>query len=163
MFWVVVFLLFFGIMLILAEVIVPHGISIVAGLLVIAGSIFICYKTYGPGLGTIYMIVSVAFAGIASYFVFRSGISFLALHPPRPEGGAAPAAPAQNGGEERPAPGALLRVSQPLRPTGTVEWRGRRFPARSLRPERESAVGEQVRLCDWDSIYLLVEPEEKES
>lgn len=150
MFWVIVLLLFLGIMLILLEVVVPHGISIIAGVLVIGYSGYLCYQLYGPGRGGLYVLVSSLLATGAAVHVFRSGLRWMAL-PPRSQSAAA-----THG--VYPALGEWLKVIQPLRPTGTVEWQGRRFPARSLRPEIESRIGEEVQLKDQDSIYLLVEP-----
>lgn len=155
MFWLIVLLLFVGIILIILEAVVPHGLSVIAGLAVIAISVYVCYFSYGPQLGTIYLVISIFLSATAAYIVFRSSIRFLALHP-------AESKTTPKSGANEPALGEVLRVTQPLRPTGTVEWRGRRFPARSLRPEIEVPVGAQVHLRDHDSVYLLVDPADGE-
>lgn len=151
MFWVIVLLLFLGIILIILEAVVPHGLSVIAGLGVISVSIYLCYKGYGAQLGSIYLVISAFMAFSAAFVVFRSSIRYMALHPQDKGGGSA-----KRSGNEPPV-GEWLRVIQPLRPTGTVEWQGRRFPARSLRPEVEVPVGARVRLQDYDSVYLLVD------
>lgn len=153
-FWLIVLLLFFGIILILLEVIVPHGLSILAGVAVIAVSCYLCYASFGVRLGTIYLVFSIVLAVAAAYVVFRSSIRFMALHPLDDKAGRGTAAGAA---DQEPQLGEWLSVIQPLRPTGTVQWRGRRLPARSLRPEVEIPVGARVRLMERDSVYLLVE------
>lgn len=158
MFWLIVLLLFIGIILIILEAVVPHGLSVLAGVGVIAVSVFLCYREYGVQLGTIYLVISLLLSFSAAFVMLKSSIRLLALQPSEEreresESGEEPKAPASN----EPLVGEWLRVTQPLRPTGTVEWRGRRYPARSLRPELEIPVGARVRLHDHDSVYLLVD------
>lgn len=155
MFWLIVLLLFMGIILIILEAVVPHGLSVIAGLAVIATSVYLCYYAYGPQLGTIYLVISLFLSATAAYIVFRSSIRFLALRPADPK-------PNPKASAAEPQVGEVLRVTQPLRPTGTVEWRGRRFPARCLRPEIELPVGAEVQLRAHDSVYLLVDPADEE-
>lgn len=155
MFWLIVLLLFIGIILIILEAVVPHGLSVIAGVGVIAVSVYLCFKSYGMQLGTIYLVISLLLSFSAAFVMFKSSIRFLALHPwDEREREAGEPKPAE---ATEPLLGEWLRVTQPLRPTGTVEWRGRRYPARSLRPELEIPVGARVRLHDHDSVYLLVD------
>lgn len=59
--------------------------------------------------------------------------------------------------QTEPRVGDEARVAQPLRPTGTIVWAGRRLSARSLTPERETPIGAVVVIHGADSIYYLVE------
>jgi membrane-bound ClpP family serine protease len=136
----------------------PHGLSYILGLTVIGISGFVCIKEYGWGLGSLYLTIALVVSVLVGVSLFRSGIRWLSLAPPKP-------AKAQARPDEPSDPplGELVQVVQPLHPTGTVLWQGRRLPARSLRAERESAVGEAVAVRGRDSIYLLVEPAESDA
>lgn len=148
MFWLIFLLLVAGLILILLEAVVPHGLSMIAGLIVIGFSLYVAVRQdWSPQLTALYMVLALVFASGTAWLTLRSGVGLIALRPP---GGTAVA--------EGPNVGEELQVIQPLRPTGSVLWQGRRLAARSLRPEVETPVGQSVVLRDRDSIYLLVEP-----
>lgn len=160
MFWLILILLLFGIFLMMIEVYAPHGISMIAGLGVIAYSCYLCYTEPGVSvqLATVYMAGALAVAAGAAFFIMRTGMRLLVFKGIRPDKGKLPdGLPVAS----QPGLGQLVEVVQPLHPTGTVLWEGNRLPARTLRPEIESPVGEKVVVRGRDSIYTLVEPVEK--
>lgn len=155
MFLAIVLLLFIGILLLVLEIVVPFGLSFIAGLGVIGFSTYLCFQYFPPGLATLYLIGAIIASGACAYYIYRSGIRWTALSPPRSfRAKQAQASQAQ----ERPQVGEIIKVIQPLRPTGTVLWRNHRFPARSLQPECETEVDALVEVKGYDSIYLLVNP-----
>jgi membrane protein implicated in regulation of membrane protease activity len=152
-FWILAFMLFLGIFLILLEVIVPHGLSMIAGFAVIAFSVYYCFRQ-APGLVLPYLVFALIIAGVCAYVVFRTGIRTMTL------GAAPPDHPAQSDGaspREEPKIGQRVRVSQPLRPTGMIECGGKHWPARAFRSEIEFKIGEEVEIRERDSIYLVVD------
>ena len=160
MFWLILILLFFGIFLMMIEVYAPHGISMIAGLGVIAYSCYLCYSEPGVStqLATVYMVGALTVATGAAFFILRTGMKLLVFKVRKPDKGRLPDGQPAAG---QPGLGQLVEVIQPLHPTGTVFWEGNRLPARTLRPEIESPVGEKVIVRGRDSIYTLVEPVEK--
>jgi len=160
---VVILLLIAGVFAVAAEAVLPFGISAGLGILAILVSAYLAYQEYGAGVAALYLIMALAAALILLRLVTKSGLEWLALRPPpKREGGAAPSA----GADEEPPMGATATVVQVLRPTGSIQWEGHRYPARSLEPERASPPGSRVRIVGRDSIYFLVEeipPETSES
>jgi membrane-bound ClpP family serine protease len=154
MWWIYVLMLIFGILLILMEAVTPHGISFFFGAAIVIASIWLCIAREGFDAGVIYIIFAGALATLVSVYVFRSGINVMALKAPRDSFAEKLA---QEGRETPPPLGAKARVAQPLHPTGTIEWQGRRLPARALQLEKEVGVGEWVVVRGRDSIYYLVE------
>jgi membrane-bound ClpP family serine protease len=153
--WMYVLLLALGVMMILLEILTPHGIAAVCGFAVVVVSAFLCIYFEGWQTGLLYTCFALVLASFCSMHALRAGVKFMALKP-TPDPNSPSAAPAQ----PQPVPelGALATVVQTLRPTGTIEWQGRRFAARTLSPELELARGAQVTIRDRDSIYYLVEP-----
>ena len=149
MFWVIVLLLILGITLIFLEVFLPFGISLVCGLGLVVWSWYLCCQnTTDLPIALIWILFSGGLAVVTMWWVWRSGIKILTLEP---FGG-------RDSAIERPVRGDIVQVLHPLRPTGAVQWKGRRFPARSIHAERELPKGCQVIIRSEDSIYFIVEP-----
>lgn len=152
-FWMIVLLMFIGIFLIVLEAVVTFGISAVAGVLLIAYSIYVVFAHYSVALSMIYTIAAVALAGSMCWWVMRSSTNWLGLSAPQAKKNKTndtPAAP-------QPKVGDSAQVLQPLHPTGTVLWEGQRLSARSIDPAQEIAAGQTVTITGLDSIYVLVE------
>ena len=150
-------LLIIGIVLILLEAVLPHGISFLVGVGVIGFSIYLCFRESGPAAGIFYFLLALSMAGTAVFFSMKAGMKMLTLRPPK----SLKTPPAEKGRkDEEPWPkvGQEVEVVQPLHPTGTVIWEDRRFPARTIEPEHESKVGDRVRVQGRDSIYVIVDP-----
>lgn len=155
-------LTFVGIFLIAIEGVTPHGISGFIGFAVVILSGYLAIRTAGMATGILYCILSLAVSIFAMYLAYQHGLRLMALEgekPPPP----AETIGAPEEGEPAPVAGDPARVVKPLRPTGEIEWNGRRLPARSIQPELELAVGERVRVRGQDSIFYLVEPDEDAS
>jgi membrane-bound ClpP family serine protease len=148
MFWTILLLLFLGLVLILLEVLLPYGISFIAGVFVIGVAVYKLYQE-DPRSGMALLMVALPVAGGLAWYVFRSGIRLVSLEPP-----AADPTPAG------PPDGASVTVSQTLRPTGTVTWEKGRYAARTVQIETEIPAGRRVRVVGRESIYLLVKPED---
>jgi membrane-bound ClpP family serine protease len=156
---ILIFLLFIvGMILIIIEMITPHGISAFVGAGLIIFSCYLAVQRFGVEAGILYSVMAFGLASAISWLVLKNGINFLRLPPPRKSKNPTPP-PGPTASTADPAVGDILRVVQPLRPTGTVEWNGRRFAARAINPHEEYGVGEAVVLRDRDSIYLIVERE----
>lgn len=157
MFWVIVLLLFFSVILILLEIILPYGISMVIGLLVLGLSIYL-FREHDPQTWGWYTLVATGLALGAAVYVLKSGVSLLTLKPVDP-----PEPPERAATEDAatwPRVGDQVEAVQPLRPTGTVLWEGRRYPARCTRYEVTVPVGAKLKVTGLDSTYLLVVPVE---
>ncbi|HOE96933.1 MAG TPA: hypothetical protein PLS90_11265 [Candidatus Sumerlaeota bacterium] len=154
MFWILVLLLFIGILFFLMEILLPYGLSFLAGVIVIGFGAWLAFRHFDPGLGMLYLLAAGLISGGAAWWLFSSGERLLALPPPSPD----TAPPPQADTDRRPPIGALVDVVQPLRPTGTILWNGRRHAARSLIQEAESPIGARVRVTDYDSTFVVVEP-----
>ena len=152
--WMYVVMLAAGILMILLEILTPHGIAAICGFTVIAISSALCVYHEGWQTGLLYMIVALGLASFCSMHALRTGVKLLALKPVRDPG--APAPPPEKA-PATPSLGEQAVVVQPLHPTGTIEWQGRRFAARTLNIEMELGRGETVLIRDRDSIYYLVE------
>ena len=155
MFWIIALLLLIGIFLMMLEIVLPYGLSFIAGLCVIGLSCYLAFREYSPGEALIYVVAAAALSGGCAYYIFRSEIRLTALQTPPPP---PREVPADQQPHERPGVGEIVEVVQVLRPTGTVRWQNHRFPARSVRQEEEVEVGASVRVKGHDSSYLLVEP-----
>lgn len=153
---ILLIILFFvvGIVAIMFETLLPFGISAIFGFALIGASAYVAYLEFGINLAILYCLMSLSVAFLVTRLVFRSGLRWLTLKPPRPETPAAGVAPVS---EADPRPGDAARVVAPLRPTGTVDCQGRRMPARCVLPEQEIPIGAEVRLVSKDSIYWIVE------
>ncbi len=155
MFWIIALLLLVGIFLMMLEIVLPYGMSFIAGLCVIGLSCYLAFRAYSPGEALIYVVAASALSGGCAFYIFRSGIRLTAQQTPPPP---PREVPADEQARERPGVGEIVEVVQVLRPTGTVRWRNHRFPARSARQEEEVTVGVTVRVKGHDSSYLIVEP-----
>lgn len=155
MFWLLLLLLFAGLFLVLLEVIIPFGISFISGLIVIGLAMYLGYQQFEAGERIFYLSTALVLAAMAAYVAQRSGIKWLTLRQPKANPDEAPP-PANN--QPRPTVGEIAEVVQPLRPTGTILWQQQRFPARTLRPEIESHLGDRVEIKGVDSIYYMTEP-----
>ena len=151
--WVIILLLVVGLTLIMLEAVLPYGVSATVGIACIVGSVYYAFVQFGPELGVVYLLLLAPTAGGILWIAVRIGKRTLSLGLP-PESGAGPRPEAL----EPPPVGDLAEVVQPLRPTGTVRWNERNWPARSLRPERPIEIGRRVRVRGYDSVYILVEP-----
>jgi len=149
----IVFLLFFlGCIAIMLEALLPAAISATLGLVLIGLSCYLAFRETSVLTGMLYTFMALIVSLLLTRTTVRSGIKWFNLKPPKKMD-----PPINSKQSERPRLGDLATVVQPLRPTGTVEWHGRRFAARSLRPERELPAGRNVRIQGQDSIFLLVE------
>ncbi len=158
----VVFLLFFlGCIAIVLEVILPFAISATLGLLLIGLSCYIAFKETSFMTGLLYTFMALVASLILTRSTVRSSMRLLNLKPPKKPAQAVIAETGSDQRPDRPRLGDLARVVQPLRPTGSVEWEGRRIAARSLRPEHEVPVGRTVRIEGQDSTFLLVEEQDE--
>lgn len=154
MFWVALLLLVIAIFLILLEVVAPFGISFFGSVILIGLATYLMWQ-HDPEKGLFFLIIAAPLAAFMAYWVFRRGIDWMTLGPPKPDPEIQVKSVPE---EERPNKGETVKVVQPLHPTGTVIWNKRRLAARTLRPEIESKIGEMVVVRGMDSIYLLVEP-----
>lgn len=151
---VLIFLFFIvGLLSIILETVTPHGISGIIGFALVIFSCYLAIQLYGMQLGLIYCAMALTIAVIVARFALVQGVQWMDLKPPARKG--AQAAKAESPTE--PRAGETARVIQPLRPTGTIEWQGRRFPARTLYPEREVPIGAEVVVRSKDSVFLLCE------
>lgn len=142
----IVALLIAGLFLIVIEAVLPGWVAGTLGALAIAGSAALCFKQYGPEVGTVYLVVSVILAGSAAFAAFQLISKRLAIRPPLPS--------KPVGDPERGARGVV--VSQ-LRPTGIVEIEGRRFQARCETSEQQVEPGGAVTVVGRDSTFLVVQ------
>ncbi|MBI3735263.1 hypothetical protein HY256_01975 [Candidatus Sumerlaeota bacterium] len=154
----VILLFVIGFFLIFFEALVPHGISVFPGIILVLLSGYLAIAEFGWAVGMIYCLMALAIALVLVRLTIRSGIRALRLQPPKRKPPASPA-PGLNDEEAPAGPniGDRAKVVQPLRPTGTIEWNGKRFPARTISPERESPAGTQVQIKGRDAAYLVVE------
>lgn len=148
MFWPVLLLFFLGFVLIMLEALMPFGISFTVGCGLMIVGVYLMWRA-DPQTGIVLLVIAVPLAAFAGWLVFRHGVEYLKLTPP----------PAGAGAEDDDVPGegTIVTVCQALHPTGTVQWQGRRYPARSLRLEMEWPIGARVCVRGRDSIYLLVD------
>lgn len=151
---IIILLFIIGVFAILAEAFLPFGISAVLGFLVIGLSCYLAFTEFEPALAAIYCVMALLVAIITARVVVTSGLEWLKLRSPWPGRLAKRSSPSA---KEDPPLGAEAVVIQPLRPTGTIEWRERRLPARTLRTERETPMGAKVRIRGRDSTFWLVE------
>lgn len=150
---IIIFALFFlGCLALVLEVLLPFAISATLGLILIGLSCYLAFRVGSPTTGVLYTSMALIISLLLTRTTVRSSLRWMKLGPPKKTN--VPLAPPE---EKRPRLGDLARVVQPLRPTGSVEWNGRRLAARSLSPERESPIGQMVRIQGQDSIFLLVE------
>lgn len=147
-FWIIVILMFVGLVLIMLESVLPYGISAILGLLFIIWGGVKAIEEFGPHLGAIFMTLALGMGMALAFLSARWGKNLMTLQPPRRK---------KEKEDEAPANGERVEVVQPLHPTGTVKWRGHRFSARLVELECEADEGLEVVVCGRDSIYLLVE------
>lgn len=146
-----IFLIFLiGMGLVAVEAVTPWGVAGALGIGLILYSGWLAVDAVGPKLGAIYCLMALGAAGVLMRTALRTGVEYMQLKPP----GRAAAMKAAAGG---PGVGEIARVVQPLRPTGTIEWNSKRYPARAISPELEFAVGSSVRIRERDSVFYLVE------
>ena len=154
----IILLFLFGVFAIILEVALPFGISAALGVAVIAFSGYLAVQAAGPVGGTIYLVIALFIVTFTAYWSIRSGLRLIRLKSLNPDDSArADGEDADADYSDGPPIGALAAVVQPLRPTGTIEWEGRRLSARTIHPEQELAVGSTVRVVERDSIYFIVE------
>ncbi len=147
-----------GIFAIVLEAVLPFGISATAGLLIIAGSGYAAVYQFGWTLGMLYCILAFAIAVVATRLTMRSGLRAMRLVPPPAKKTDPSSAAAQSQGlEVEPEAGERAVVVQPLRPIGTIEWKGHRLPAKSHHPEHVTQAGTAVTISGKDSVYWIVE------
>lgn len=146
-----------GVFAILLEAILPFGIIVVVGLGLIGLSSYLAIKEFGAGRGSLYMIAAFALAGLAARYAFKLSHRFLALKAPVKSEDPNAARGNLKAETAEPILGASAKVVQPLRPTGTIEWQGRRLPARTVRPETITPAGADVFIRGRDSSFWLVE------
>lgn len=146
-----IFLIFLiGMVMIILESVTPWGIAGVFGFGLIIYSGWLAIDAVGPELGTIYCVMALGAAGLLMRTALRTGVEFMQLKPPE-------RAAAMRAAAEGPAVGEIARVVQPLRPTGTIEWNSKRYPARAFSVELEFAIGTRVRIRERDSVFYLVD------
>jgi membrane-bound ClpP family serine protease len=159
MIFLIFLLLFVGLLAVVMEAVLPFGISLILGFGLIIGSGWLAIEEFGMAMGITYCLMALAASIILLRITIRSGLDWMRLNPPHPS----PSTPAVQGAREtatsqaQPHMGDWAQVVQPLRPTGTIEWRSQRFAARSLHVEKEIPIGRDVVIRGQDSIYLLVE------
>jgi len=149
----ILLLLLIGLLLLVVEAFVPGGIVSTIGvvLIIISGILFV--QDYGRTAGMIYFAISAVVGFVVWLLGFLLIARSLALKPPST---AEPAA----GGD--PRIGAIGRVVQALRPTGTIELGHRRCAARTDASNTEVPEGARVVVTGVDSSYLVVEPIDSE-
>lgn len=155
---IITLLFIFGVFAIFLEVVLPFGISATLGFVAIGVSGYIAVTQEGPVKGALYCVMALAVAIVVARFSIKSGLKAMELRPPggrrraKTRAGGASASAAKV-----PPTGALARVIQPLRPTGAIEWEGKRYAARTVQPEIECPRGATVRVKARDSTFWLVE------
>lgn len=155
---IITLLFIFGVFAIFLEVVLPFGVSATLGFIAIGASGYIAVTQEGPVKGALYCVMALAVAIVVARFSIKSGLKAMELKPPgrgrrgKTRAGAAPASAAKD-----PPRGALARVIQPLRPTGAIEWEGKRLAARTAQPEIECPRGATVRIKGRDSTFWVVE------
>jgi membrane-bound ClpP family serine protease len=150
---IIILLFMFGLIAILLEALLPYGISAAVGFILMGISAWLAYQEAGPSLGTLYLFISFSVSAILLRVITRYGLRAMTLRPPKPL--TDPASETRD--DEQPTIGSFATVIQPLRPTGAIEWKGRRYAARSLVPETETPVGARVILRRRDSTFWVVE------
>lgn len=153
-----------GIFAILLEAVLPFGISATVGLLIIAGSGYGAVYEFGWTRGLLYCILALTVAIVVTRLTLRSGLRAMRLAPPPPRK-VAPGSAAARSQEPAvdPQAGERAVVVQPLRPIGTIEWKGHRLPAKSHHPEHITQAGTAVTISGKDSVYWIVEEIEEET
>jgi membrane-bound ClpP family serine protease len=161
MFWYIVALLIIGIVLILLESVLPFGISMIIGAAVIMFSWYLSWmmnegKDAQLPLTVMYILISTSLAGLTVFFSMKAGIRSMTLDAPDED------AVREDDRSHWPGTGQVVEVTQTLRPTGTIRWQDERLPARTVQTEKEFRIGDKVRVCGKDSVYLLVEENREE-
>lgn len=151
----IIALFIIGIFLIVLEAIVPFGLAAIAGVGIIAFSVYLAFTNFSLTIAILYCVVALVVALLVVRYSIRYGLDFMSLAPPamkknRP-------ITTQTPMDREPAMGDVVKVIQPLRPTGSIEWEHRRLAARTLRPEKITPVGAHVRIAGKDSTFWLVE------
>lgn len=141
-----------GIVLIAIEGFTPHGVCGALGCAIIAVSCLLNIRSAGVVTGTLFSVFAVS----GSIGVIFTLIQLFVLKGDRKVRHSNPVG-SPEAGEASPALLDLGVVVKPLRPTGEIEWRGRRLPARSLDLGREVGVGRVVRIRAKDSSYYVVD------
>jgi membrane-bound ClpP family serine protease len=131
----IVFLFVVGVFAIMMETIAPFGIAAAIGLLIIGASGWLAVAEFGPALGLLYCIFALVVAVVTARFSVRGGLIVMTLRPPRSTAGDESDKPPDEAELHGPAVGQTVVVVQPLRPTGSILWEGRRLPARTSQAE----------------------------
>lgn len=142
-----------GMFALVLEAILPFGISAIIGILLMGVAGYLAFEEFGPGRASIYLLLATGASIALLRIVAVWGNQRMALTPMARR---TPPPPTPTGPTE-PAVGELVRVVQPLRPTGSIEWNERRFSARIIRQEIEVPSGASVVVRGRDSIFFLVD------
>lgn len=146
-------LLVIGLCAIVLEVVLPFGISAIIGAALIILSGWLAINELGPTMGLAYCVLVLAISVYVMRMVLKAGAKAMVLMPPDSKSAGKSAEELQ----PDPKAGDIVTVAQVLRPTGSVEFHGRRFPARMVFIEQVVMPGESVRVRGRDSTFFLVE------
>jgi membrane-bound serine protease (ClpP class) len=142
-----------GILLILAEVILPGGIVGAIGALMMLAGCAIAFSNYGPGGGMLAVFGSLALAGAALYWEFRylpntrlGRKAFLTKE--------ITAVSAAVGGEARELVGQTAEALTMLSPSGYVSVGGRRYEA--FCRSGQAPAGSILEIVGADNFRLIV-------
>ncbi len=153
-------LIFVGVFALFLEAALPHGLSFLIGFGLISLAAYLSYQDVGVVMAVLYCFAGIAVSSFLSYKIFRTSLRQFALSPPKKKTGQDSNLSQSQGldeSERTPQIGDAARVVQPLRPTGSVEWEGRRLAARANSPEKEIPAGATVRIRGKDSSFYVVE------
>ena len=150
----IIILFFLGLSLLVAEAFLPGGIVGLFGAVAIVISSVICYREYGPGVGTIYMVGSLTTAIVVGLTSFLFVARKLALTPP---------VPVESENSPSGRIGKIATVITALNPTGFVRLDGKRLQARSESSDQLITEGNEVEIAAIDGSFLVARPTVKET
>lgn len=156
MVFVILLLFIVGIVAILMETVLPYGVSATIGGIAIVGSFYLAFTNFPVPLAMIYCFAALVVAAIIVRFAVKMGFRRMTLAPPSASEEDGPVVGADAPLDELPEAGDFAEVVQPLRPTGTIRWKGQRLPAKSVQTEKEVPKGAKVRIEGLDSIFWQV-------
>jgi membrane-bound serine protease (ClpP class) len=138
-----------GLLLIVAEAILPGGVAGVLGSVLIVIGAILCFREYGTAMGLLYLGVGVPTALVVGFGAFHLLMKKMALTPP--EATASSRATAA-------LVGSRGVVIVDLDPTGVVRIDGKRRQARSESSVESVPMGTEVEVVRADGGCLIVRP-----
>lgn len=156
MVFLILVLFIVGIVAILMEAVLPYGVSAAIGSIAIVASFYLAFTNFPVPLAMIYCLAALVVAVVIVRFAIKMGFSRMTLAPPPPSEEDGPVVRSDAPPAELPEVGDIAEVVQPLRPTGTIRWKGQRLSAKSVQTEKEVPKGARVRIEGLDSIFWQV-------